>query len=189
MALSHVGARSTIEALDEGSAEANQCILWYAYSRVETLEVHDWSFARRRLTLATHDDDPPSGVWGFRYQYPSDCLVFRKIRNPAGELSDPVPFEIEMDDTQDNKSIITNLDDAVGVYTFDQETTALYSAHFVKMLSYGLAANIAFSLTGKIKIKDKMQLEFEKLSLTAPAIDANEQMAPPPKDAPWIKGR
>ena len=77
MALSHVGAESDIESLTEKTAEAIQCNLWYNFSRQQILEIYDWSFARRRLGLAPHDDtisetstDPWAGVWSFRYQYP-----------------------------------------------------------------------------------------------------------------------
>jgi hypothetical protein len=83
MALSKIGASSSIESLTEESAEANECNLWYTFSRRQTLQATDWGFARRRITLATHGDDPPSGVWGYRYQYPSDCLTMRKIESPV----------------------------------------------------------------------------------------------------------
>lgn len=55
MALSHIGADSTIESMAESSAEAAQCNLWYDYSRLQVLEAYDWGFARKRLDLAVID--------------------------------------------------------------------------------------------------------------------------------------
>ncbi len=189
MALSNVGARSTIEDLAEGSAEANECNLWYDYSRLQVLEASDWSFARKRLTLTTHGDAAPDGVWSYRYQYPSDCVMFRKIQNPSGDQALPVPYEIETDLTQDNRSILTNLDEAVGVYTFDLETTALFSPFFVEMLAAALSSHIAFTLTGKGEIRQAMVESFASLQRAAPAYNANEQMKAAPADADWIGGR
>lgn len=51
MALSHLGARHTIENLSEVSTEAEAAELWYEFSRLQTLESHDWGFARRRIVL------------------------------------------------------------------------------------------------------------------------------------------
>ena len=96
MALSKVGAAGNIEDTDDGSSEADECNIWYDFSLLQSLEAHDWHFARTRLTLATHSDDPPSGVWDFRYQYPSDCVAFRRISNPLGDQKLPVPFDIEV---------------------------------------------------------------------------------------------
>ena len=189
MALSKVGAKSTIESLSEASAEANECELWYDWSRLQTLEASDWSFARRRLTLATHSDAPPTDLWGYRYQYPSDCVSFRRLVNPLGRQADPVPFEIELDLTQDNRSILTDLEDAVGVYTMDLETVALYSPLFVEMLSYALASRLAMPLTGTETIEERMALRFASMQAIAHAANANEQALPPSDDADTILAR
>lgn len=190
MALSRIGAASSIEDVDtETSAEANECRLWYDYSRLQALEAYNWNFARRRQTLAEHSDDPPSGVWTYRYQYPSDCVKFRKLQNPAGELAPPIPYEIEVADDLKTRSILTDLEDAVGVFTFDQEVTALYTPLFVSMFATALGANIAWTLTAKSELEDKMVQRFIGLQQNAEASNANEQASPEPKDADWISGR
>ena len=190
MALSNIGADSTVESLTaDGTAESNACNLWYDWSRLQALAGYDWSFARKRLTLATHSEDPPDGVWAYRYQYPSDCIAFRHIVNPAGETASPVPYEVEADSTGQAKSILTDLDDAVGVYTFDQETVAMFTPLFVDTLSHALAHHIAFTLTGKLKVKENMLAIFRELQSAAPSIDANEQGDRLPRDADWITGR
>ena len=141
MALSHVGAKSTIEAIGEASTEGRVIDLWFEFSRKQTLEGHDWNFARKRRTLTTHAEDPPEGVWGFRYVYPGDCVAARKIENPTASAplvwiqnftdpetrGDAIPFEVEMNDAGNEKTILTNLDDAKLVYTFDQTDAGVYS--------------------------------------------------------------
>tara|TARA_Y100000310_G_scaffold25627_1_gene24510 strand:+ start:4199 stop:4813 length:615 start_codon:yes stop_codon:yes gene_type:complete len=190
MALSNIGANSTIETMEENSAEAKECNLWYHYSRLQALAANDWSWARRRLTLTAHSIDPPSGVWGYRYQYPSDCVVFRSIQNPAGEKADPIPFEIEAaGSAYDTKSILTDADDAIGVYTFDQRVVTMFSEFFVEMFAFALASHIVFALTGSKELRKEMIGGFQSMARIAPASDANERAGAPPRDTDWIRGR
>ncbi len=196
MALSHVGARSDIESLDEDSAEAIQCNLWYNYARQGVLEAYNWKFARKRITLALHGDtisttegDPLTGVWGFRYQYPDDCLVARKIQNPFSPPADAIPYEVETSLTGEELSILTNKEDAVLVYTFDQTSTPLFSRLFVLAFSRLLASHIAFSLTSKTAIATDQFNFYQGLVTGASASDGNEQVSPPPRDAAAIRAR
>jgi|ETNvirnome_2_300_1030623.scaffolds.fasta_scaffold00986_4 hypothetical protein len=199
MALSRIGASSAIESLTEGSAESHECNLWYHFSRQQALAANDWSFARRRLTLATHSDDPPDGVWGFRYQYPSDCVVLRKIQNPTGaslvvdnepvSAQDAIPFEVETDLNQDTLSILTDLDNAVGVYTFDLKTVTLFSEFFVLLLATAISVNIAYALTGKTELVQAQTEAFLRLSGAAASSNANERVGKAPREAEWIRDR
>ena len=207
MALSHVGARATIESLDdEISTEAEVCRLWYEFSRRQTLEGFDWNFARKRITLTTHSEDPPDGVWGFRYVYPADCVVARKLENPTGTVEgqtgrwisdfstpevrgDAIPFEVETDPTGQTKSILSNLSDAKLVYTFEQLDTGLYSPLFVEALSRALGSHIAFTLTGKLALANALAQSFQNAMFTASSSNANEFVDKPPRDADFIRGR
>lgn len=189
MALSRIGADSSIESMTESSAEARECDLWYFFSLKQALAAHDWTFARKRLTLTTHSEDPPSGVWAYRYQYPSDCIAFRKIQNPAGEAADPIPYELEMDAGEDNLSILTDLDDAIGVYTFEQTNVNTFSEHFVMMMALALATNIAYALTSKRELEEQMAFRFAQMAAAAPASNANEEQRAAPRDADTIRGR
>jgi hypothetical protein len=203
MALSNIGARSNIEDLTEDSAEAQAINLWYDFSRQQVLESFDWSFARKRLTLATHADVPPDGVWGYRYQYPSDALIIRYLQNPTnsgstdtifsdrtdGDTGDAVPYQIEVDDAKETKTILTNLESAIGVYTFDLETTSLFSGLFIETLAANLGYHVSHSLTGKAEIRKEQYERFLELLALAPAVNANEEVQKPPRQADWIRGR
>jgi hypothetical protein len=188
MALTHLGESNAIESLTEGSAESNACDLWYDFSRRAALASSDWNFARGRITLADHSDDPPA-AWGYRYQYPSDCIKFRRITNPAGEKKPPIPYRIELSDDRETRSILTNLDEAEGVYTFNLTQVNLFDEYFVLMLSFALASNLTYSITGKLELRQEMNRAFVEMSRAATAVNSNEDTEDLPPEADWIDGR
>ena len=121
LALSNVGEQSVIESFEEETTPARQVALWYDRMRRQALEYHNWSFARKRQMLASHPDPIPLNErWHFRYVYPADCLKFREIENPLGPDADAIPFTIESSDNGLEKTILTNVEEATGIYTFDQ---------------------------------------------------------------------
>lgn len=189
LALDNIGSNSAIASLGENSPEAKACKLWYDMSRQHTLEAFDWSFARRRLALATHPDAAPYQRWSFRYQYPANCLKARKIENPLGPDADAIPYEIELSDDGSAKTILSNLDEAVLIYTSDITQTSLFSMFFVDTLASLLASRIAIKLTGKRTLKGDMIQQYNTLLRMAPAYDANEAVAKRPREAEHIRAR
>ena len=196
LALSHVGAEHDIESLEEQSPEAAEVALWYDFARQQALEAFDWSFARKRVVLTLHGDtistttnQPLAGVWGFRYKYPNDCVIARKIQHPNAPPDDALPFEIELSLNGAEKTILTNMENAVLVYTFDQEATKLFTPGFVLAFSYALASHIAWALTAKITLKKEMERQFGLAIGHAAANMLNERVEPPPRDADWIRVR
>ncbi|MEK9753367.1 MAG: hypothetical protein VW338_09170 [Rhodospirillaceae bacterium] len=189
MALAHIGAKSTIESLDEDSAEAQQCKLWYDWARYQTLEDFNWPFAKRRRTLAVHGDVAPSGVWTFRYEYPSDCVKARAIVNPLGEDKDPVPFEVELSDNGEERTILTDMEDAILLFTFDLTNPALFSSRFIDALSWRVAHRIAFSLTGDARIAQNAMQIYNAMLINAAGSAADESAPRTPREASWIEAR
>ncbi len=188
MALSNIGTKSNIESFTEISPEARQARLHYDFARAVALSSYPWSFATKRLTLATHADATTTD-WTFRYMYPADCFVARLLENPVGLDADPVPFSVEMSLDGSTKTILTDLDDAVLVYTFDQEATELFSPYFVRALSFMLAHLLAMPLTGKQSIAADMWNQFLFLIGGAEASNANEAQERPKREAPNIEAR
>lgn len=202
MALSNVGARQSIESLTENSSEAKTVNLWYDISRRTVLEAYDWNFARKRVTLALDDEDPPENIWEFRYIYPSDCIVARRLQQPEYAINplfstshftmsepDAIPFTIEMNSTGNEKTILTDLEDAILVYTFDQEDINTFTNHFIYTFSYALGYNIAFQLTGKRSTQQDMFQYYNILVGQAAMHDANEMVDRPPREAEHIRAR
>lgn len=202
MALANVGARNSIESLTEESVEAKAVNLWYDFSRVLILEGYDWNFARKRLTLAEHTEAPPDNIWSYRYTYPADCVNMRKLQQPDFTtnplfantyltLSEPdaIPFDIEMNSTGNTKTILTDLEDAIAVYTFDQQDVNLFSLHFVQTLAYALGYNIAYQLTGKRSVQETMFNAYNIMLGNAAMKDANEHVDRKPREAEGIRAR
>lgn len=188
MALSHLGT-GRIELLTETSVEAAEANTWYDFARTQVLEDFDWTFARQRTDLTTHNDDALEDEWAYRYAYPADCLKLRKLVNPAGRDDDAVPFELNLSEDGTEKTILTDLNDAVAVYTKDIQNTALFDRHFILAMSYLLAHYMAFALTGSSDMQDKMLNIYSRVIRMAQAANANEEVAEPERDASWIRGR
>lgn len=186
-ALSKVGADGTIESLTENSAEAKQCNLWIDHSREQTLASFSWSFARVRAILAAHGDEP-SEDWGYRYIYPSDSIKARTIVNPIGKEANPIPFKMEQS-ANGSKSILTDQESAILIYTKNVTTPSLYTPFFIEAFSTTLGSHIAFSLTGKLKLARELSAEAIELSRIAPVMDAVEGQEAPPRDADHTRAR
>lgn len=186
-ALSKVGTDSTIETLTENSAEAKACNLWFETARKQALSAYDWSFARKRLALAVHGDDPPD-EWAYRYQYPADCVKARFVENPVGKTADPVPFSVEMS-ADGTKSVLTDEVDAILIYTKEETSPDYYTPYFIELFATVLASRIAFSITHKAKLTEYLDAIVRFLLIYAPAMDAVEQQEAAPRGADWIRGR
>lgn len=191
-ALSHIGARAALEDFTtELTAEAEQCNLWYDFSRKQALAVHNWTFARYRKALALHGVAAPAGLWSFRYQYPSDCIKLVRLIHPAGRQADAIPFEIESVQQAGafTKSILTDLDNATALYTFDVTDTTIFTPFFVELLAYLIAYHIAYALTGKREIEKDMITIYSNLTTLAPKVDAEEGLDEKVRDADQIRVR
>jgi hypothetical protein len=186
MALSHIGA-GKIEQLEEASPEAKSCRLWYDFAREQALEAFNWSFARKREALASHSEAPPP-EWLYRYVYPARALTIREIVNPSGPDADAIPYTIEIDEGE-QKSVLTNLAEAVALYTTNIQATQSYSRHFIITLSHLLAYYLTFELTGKQKMRATEQAAYINGLGVAPAHNANETVEKAPRDAEWIRAR
>jgi len=197
MALGHVGARHPIEDLDtDSSPEAAACRLWYDYARKQVLQAYDWSFARMRVAATLHadtisetDGQPYTGTWGYRYIYPDNCEAMRKVQNPVAPPDDAIPFAVELNLAGNEKTVLTNQESAVFVYTFDQELAELFSPAFVSALSHLIGHYIAFAVTGKRSISNDMLKKYNRLVGAAGDHDANQGVEEPMRDAEHIRAR
>ena len=187
MALSLIGARSRISSFDENSAEAEQMRLWYEVSRAQVLQAYDWPFARRRIALPLSAIDPPD-QWGFRYDRLTDMIQMRYIWNPGGEDLDALPFDQEQDDNG-NLTIVTNVENAVAIYTAYDENIQNFNPLFAEALAAYLASKIAFSLTGNQGIQSAMEQRYIAVMRYAHAVSAGEKVDKAPRDAEWIRNR
>lgn len=207
-ALSHCG-RSTapIQSLTENSVEARLCNLWYDQCRRECLEVMDWSFSRRRISLSLDGDAPPA-EWTYRYQVPSDMLSHLCLWNPfsgravpsgnfpvgfwsayLGDLTNAIPYALELSLDSTRLTLLTNQANAILVYTADIIDPTLFSSGFVNALSHLLATKIAYAISGKMTVKQDQEKAFAAALANAAANDANQSQPQPPRDGASVRAR
>lgn len=177
-AISHCGTRSKISSIDEGSAEANACLAHFAMVRDATLRAFDWNFARVTVALATLENPPAR--WAYKYSLPVDCIRVRRL-NDVPLLRYPETFyelAADKDSTGAYVSVLlTNAAEMRIIYTARVEDPLRWDAGFVDAVSYGLAARIAFELTGKEERQAALTRLWQGMLREAEASSANEESA------------
>ena len=149
-AISHVGTRSKISSIDEGSTEANACLTHFAMARDATLRAFDWNFARLTGQLALLQDPPAR--WAYKYALPVDCLRVRRL-NDVPLLALPETFYETAADKDATGAIVgvvlTNVSPLSVIYTARVEDPQRWDQGFIDAMVYGLAHRVCFELTGK----------------------------------------
>jgi len=154
-AISHVGTRSKISSITEGSREALACLAHFDMVRDATLRAFDWNFARITASLAQlQNPAPPIGIarWAYIYAVPVDCIRIRRLNDvPLAVL--PETF-YERAATTDSTgayvgAILTNTAPLSAIYTARVTDPNSWDQGFVDAVVYGLASRICFELSGK----------------------------------------
>lgn len=171
LALSHLGDSAKVSAISppDGTMQAQQCAVFYPLARDLALAKHDWSFATRRAKLAEvviDLDTYPEYEHG--YALPSDCVdVIDVVGYPLAVYQREAAADgtfVLLCDIEPNLMYIR--------YVFRQVNPARYSAEFVSLISYELAA----MLSGPIRKGDKREdmLKAAGIALvTAAGVDSN----------------
>lgn len=168
LALARIGFKGRIGSLYEGSATAKKALDIYAQTRDQLLRQYDWGFAARTVDLVLLKQAPVGGYippniwtpaypalpWNFSYTYPSDALKVRAVK-PAPIFIpsfDPQPhnFSVDNDDTftPSRKVILTNVPDAVLVYTAQITDPDAWECNFSEALAAALGRRLAPVLVG-----------------------------------------
>lgn len=150
MALSHINVGKPIGNLEtENSQEARACRVFYDTARQATLRDFNWGFARRITTLALITTQPNT-QWAYSYEYPSDCIAFRKILSPIANdtRQSRIPYKEYITDDGNSTQIYTNKESAEGEYTVDVSNSNIFKPDFTMAFSLRLAAYIAPTVTG-----------------------------------------
>ena len=147
LALSHLRHSKRIASFSEQSEEARLCSLFYETTRDLVLRDVRWPFATTTKALGLIEEQPNT-EWAYSYEYPSDCLLARRIL--SGVRNDTraarVPYKIAYDDGA--KVLFCDRENAVLEYTVAITDTSLFAPDFVMALSYRLAFYLAPTLTG-----------------------------------------
>lgn len=173
LALSHFGQAADINSIDppDGSVEAGHASTFYPIARDEILEQGDFSFARKRTTLAELTNDRAD--WTYKYALPADCLKPRVVLLAGYDhsLTDGQPFEIEGD------SLYTDAEDAVLVYTYRLTDPTKFSPLFTTAVSWRLASYMVGPITkdptgrSQATLYQRSEVEMAKAGVSTANID------------------
>lgn len=205
IALSEIRA-GRVDSVNEQSAQARQCSLYYDILRKQVLRDAPWGFARTIQALALLDSDTYSVFnWAYVYQYPSDCLRINRLilnhefvqsgtstavtsrfydRNlPIPDHKTPVPYEVLQE--QNTKVIVANDSNLRLDYNIDNGFTrdpTNFDSAFILALGNLLGAHVAVSLVGEEKgsgLKKDLLAVYNKYISNAIANNANERYETP----------
>ena len=199
IALSNIRAGS-INSLDEGSLQAQQCKLKYPFLRDRLLTEVSWGFNHKIRALSALTTDIFN--WAYAYQYPIDCLKINRLVGAHEELSNAdadvvsrlldsqllplkdlrsqIPYEVFNFD--DNKTIGANEADLRISYLAKVINPNLFTVDFIMSFSHLLSSELAIPIVGaevgRQLRSDSLQLYKQYLN-AAITNDLNEQYDTP----------
>lgn len=174
LALARIGV-AAIERLDEPSEAARQAKAFYELTRRAVLSQYHWSFATRRVSLALVPTELKD--YKFVYRYPMDALYVRRVYMMGSRKPwDKKHYKIISDN--EGKLICSRQPFAEVEYTADITDTTLFDDAFIEAFSWKLAAEIAFTLTGKPDLALNAQQNYRESFTEAVGEDAAEYKEP-----------
>lgn len=164
LALGNLGDAANLQSISppDGSAQADHCARFYPIARDALLEMHDWGFATKRVTLALLTN--PITEWTYCYAQPTDLLNTIAVMDPAATddtsvgipantlwLETPIvnigsytPQPYILESAADGTDIIyTNQQGAVLRYVARVTDTSKFSPLFVRCLAASLSSMLA----------------------------------------------
>lgn len=157
-----------ITSLTDDTERARLCNAFYESSRDACLRAHPWNFAITRATLAQLSTTP---AYGFSYQYalPTDPYCLRVLEM---EYQDYI-FKIENLATE-GRVLLTDESTAKILYIARITDTSLFDSLFVDLLTAKLSINLAYAITGSLKVQEQMYLLYTKILSEARSVDGQE---------------
>lgn len=213
LALSRLGDSATVSSIDppEGSPQAQYCATFYPIARDTMLEMHQWTFATRRIIPAQVSFS--YSQWDYAYAAPSDMLDVIAVMSPdaTDDFSQPLvvenqilgsvnsgmgtyaPQPYSLESLADGTVVIlTDQENALLRYTARVEDTSKYPALFVDALGWLLASHLAGPLmkgdTGA-KIAQSAYRSFQLAFARATSADANNQRRNINHSVGWMVNR
>jgi hypothetical protein len=162
-------AKGRVGNLYDGSQAAKKFLDVYAQTRDELLRSFDWGFAQRNIALTLLKSAPVNGYipptmwnpatnpplpWLFSYAYPGDCLKIRLVKATSLFVPnfDPQPNQPSMANdnsyTPPQRVILSNIPNAVMVYTGQITDPTTFDTGFVESLAAALGRHVTPALMG-----------------------------------------
>jgi hypothetical protein len=199
LALSHIGESAVVQSIapPDGTTQASLCNQFYNRAVEELLEMHAWSFATARSTLAETATNEVDG-WGYSYTYPTSVLKTLQVI-PEGEKDryinpltrEPNEFTVEQN-AAGTMVLYTDVEDAEIRYTKFVYTPGYYPPLFITALSWLLASKLAGPImkgdVGAAESKRCLQMVQFYVGKAA-ASDSHQKRTDTDHKAPWISNR
>ncbi len=193
-ALFEIGQASIVD-INERTPQAEACRTVFNSSLEYILRAHIWTFATKRVPLATVSGDLPND-WMYMYAYPQDCLAMIEVLPPrASTHASPVRYHdgegisyrvagdsvaYEMERNSANVYVIyTNQKDAVARYTCMLSTVDDMDVLAATALKWRIASRIAKSLSADMEtVQMCMQAYAGTMSQAAAMTQKENQKTP-----------
>jgi len=185
-ALGHISV-APIVSMSEASPAAQLATRIWDTCRQEVLKGHDWSFATSITALSTANYTIVAQDWQYAYQYPAVALEVWHVYYTAKDKKQD--FRVVYDPVNAAKVILSNTVDAIAEYTYDLTVTTGYDAHFVSVLAYFLAANMAKLLTGDSDLAKKMLDMYNSYMSDAERMSSYEAGGPATPQSAFVDAR
>jgi len=213
LALSHIGEHAGITSIDppDGSALAALCAKFYPIARDSLLEMKQWSFTSKRVTLTSVVNS--WSEWDYSYAVPGDVLNVVSVLPPdaqddystrfsptdyqvspqlvaAGQYV-PQPYAIETD-VNGNKVLYSDQQNAVLRYNAYVTDSNQFPPLFVIALSWHLASMLAGPvLKGEVGSAEAKRCQAMMAAYLGKAetSDGNQRNIKPEQITPWMSNR
>lgn len=145
--------KGTIAALDSSTEASRSLLLKYEPTRDAVLRDYPWQFAKKQVALSLQTSTVVG--WDYVYGYPSNCVKVRKVYTEETYWN-PEPEPFDEYDVGGITCVVCNLEFAYAEYTAKITDPTRFDAMFVKALSFALASEVGFKLTGNAGIRNDM---------------------------------
>lgn len=158
--------REAVNSIDDLTDEATQCKIMYPFALDTLLESYAWTFAIKRQTLSALSA-APINQYDFQYALPADCITPLELRADTWS-GQGFTWIIE------GQNVLSNADTVTLKYVYRVTQSGLFNPLFTMALAFGIAALLAYSMTGKPQYADVLEKKAHQLALRAQALDAQK---------------
>ena len=180
-ALQFIASQKRITSLSDGSPAAQAASVLYTPTVELLLRELDPDFARYTLALTPATVTSSTVPWTYAYAYPNDCLRLRQVRPPGSgtgalsDINDPSPVlanvGFALNSSTPVKVILTDQQNALGVYTTSLVTEAQWDSVFQDAVVRRLANPLAMALSGRPDFAKTILEQSALVAATAEAVD------------------
>jgi hypothetical protein len=157
-----LGGRTINSFTEESDGAKIASNLWETV-RDDILRSHPWNCAVKRVVLAP-DTEAPAYDWTAAFTLPGDFLRLLSV----GEYDQNIDFRLEGGKILCDESALPLR------YIFRNENTVAWDAALVNVMTYAMAAAMAYGITQSASMVDMMTRKLEMAKKSARAVDGSE---------------